>query len=80
MSLLWLGGCVLAIVALAVALSVRAAAGKCIRLKGGSLYYAGSVTAVEAERAGRFLVAKGYFKGGLTDVRLNRTERLISYK
>ncbi len=72
MSLLWLAGCVLAIVALALALSVRAAAGKRIRLKGGSLYYSGSVTAEEAERAGRFLVAKGYFKGGLTDVRLYR--------
>jgi hypothetical protein len=72
MSLLWFAGCVLAIVALAFAWWVRAAAGKRIRLEGGSLYYAGSVTVEEAERAGRFLVAKGYFKAGLLDVRLYR--------
>ncbi len=36
------------------------------------MYFAGSVTAEEAERAGRFLVGKGYFKAGLIDVRLYR--------
>jgi hypothetical protein len=46
--------------------------GKRLRLKGGSLYYAGSVTAEEAERAGRHLVERGYFEAGLTDVRLVR--------
>jgi hypothetical protein len=74
MSLFWLclGAIAIAAFAFALCWSVLRAAGKRLRLEGGSLYYTDSVTAEEAERAGRYLVWKGFFKAGLIDARLHR--------
>jgi len=43
-----------------------------LRLEDGSLYYAGSVTAEEAARAGHYLVGRGFFNAGLIDARIYR--------
>ncbi|HVX13042.1 MAG TPA: hypothetical protein VHC22_17795 [Pirellulales bacterium] len=50
----------------------RLSLGKRLRFEVGSLYYAGLVTADEAERAGRYLRDRGYFQPKLTMVRLFR--------
>jgi hypothetical protein len=72
MSLFWLTLGAFLVIALAVVMRFRGAAGRRLRLAGGNLYYAGAVTPAEAERAGRFLVRDGLFKAGLRDARLYR--------
>ena len=72
MVLLWLILGVVGVIALALVFRMRGTLGRRLGLLGGNLYYAGSVTPEEAERAGRYLVSKGLFKAGLKDARLYR--------
>jgi hypothetical protein len=74
MVIFWLvvGGGALVIGAIVFARRVSRSAGKRLRLEGGSVYYAGLVTAQEAEHAGRYLGERGIFKAGLKDARLFR--------
>src|SRR5262245_11857994 len=72
MSGLWLALGAFMVIAIAFVLRFRGATGRRLRLEGGNLYYAGTVTPDVAQRAGRYLEWKGLFKTGLKDARLYR--------
>jgi hypothetical protein len=69
----WVVGILVTVVSLLIIRQWRRSSpGRRLRFEAGSLYYAGLVTADEAERAGRYLTGWGYFQPKLTAIRLSR--------